>query len=106
MNLRIPKNVVMRTGILLFVGTTINDPSVIPKFIIRNGVANVNVFSDTRPQLNCDCTVYMDMYSHEGSGGFDGKFSFNGLIILEDLLSNKVIMIDEMLICLYEGIVN
>ncbi len=71
-----------------------------------NGVANVNVFSDTRPRLNCDCTVYMDMYSHEGSGGFDGKFSFNSLIIFEDTLFNNVIIIDMALVCLYQGIVN
>ncbi len=42
--------------------------------------------------------VYMNMYNLKGSVGFDGKFPFDSIVILEDLLSNKIIVIDVLLV--------
>ncbi len=38
------------------------------------------------------------MYNLNGAGGFVGKFPFDSIVILEDLSSNKIIVIDVLLV--------
>ncbi len=69
-------------------------------------MANMNTFSNNKPELNSDGAIYMNMYNSKRARRFDSKIPFRGLIILEDALSNKLVIIYMALIGLYEGIVD
>ncbi len=48
----------------------------------------------------------MNMYHLKGTGGFDSKFPFDCVVILKDLLSNKVIIINALLITFQKNVVH
>ncbi len=52
----------------------------------------------TSSELYSDGTVHMNAYNLKGDGAFDGKFPFDFVVILGDLLSNKVIIINLQMI--------
>lgn len=62
------------------------------------------LFSHTDPELNGDSIIHMNAYNLKGTRGFDGKFPFDFIIMLEDSLSYIVIIIDALLIALGQGI--
>ncbi len=66
---------------------------------------DVYLFGYTSPELNGDCTVNMNTYNLKGTRGFDGKFPFDSVIILEDSLSNTIVIVDMPLIILQKHII-
>ncbi len=45
------------------------------------------------------------MYNLKGAGGFDRKFPFDSIIILEELFSNLIVIVDVLLIVFQKGII-
>ncbi len=91
-------------SVMLFMGTTlfptITDPSVIQEVLYMGWCDNSLFFHKTRLKLNSDGTIYMNIYNFIRARGFESKFPFNGLIILEHMLASKVVIIYVFLICL------
>ncbi len=65
---------------------------------------NIYLFSHTSSELVSYSTVFLNVDNIKGAGGFDSKFPFDCVVILEDLLSNKVIIINLPLIAFQKGI--
>ncbi len=56
--------------------------------------------------MNSAGTIYMNMYNLKRARGFDGKFPFSGLIILEDTLAKIVVIVNELMVCFELGVID
>ncbi len=102
MNLGIPSNVDTESSVMLFVGTTLS-PTILNlqsfhRVLICDSTTNVSLFSHTSSELDGEGTIQVDAYNLNRVGIFDGKFPFDGVIILQDVLCTKDIIFNVLLI--------
>ncbi len=55
--------------------------------------------------MNGDHTIHINMYNLKGTGVFDGKFPFDSIVKLKDMLPNIVVLVNTALVVFQKRII-